>query len=122
MSMTVLVVDDEMLIALDIQAQLEERGHEVITAASVSEALAAIAARDDIALAILDWHVGSGDAAPLARELSIREIPFVICSGSMVEEVAERFADVPYVPKPFSPDQLVDAVARAAARRSASLN
>jgi CheY-like chemotaxis protein len=40
MSKTILVVDDEMLIVLDIQSQLEELGHTVHTAPSLPSALA----------------------------------------------------------------------------------
>jgi CheY-like chemotaxis protein len=112
MSKTILVLDDEMLIALDIQQQLQELGHDVLTASSVGEALG-IVDRRQIDVAIVDWHVGKQISAPLIEQLRARHIPFVLCSGSALDELVSLFPSSPLVTKPFAADALVSALTQA---------
>ena len=109
MSKTILVLDDEMLIALDIQTQLEELGHRVLVAPTLSDALALM---DSVLIdvAIVDWHLGNEISAPLIDVLKQRHVPFVLCSGEALEDLAGLFPAVPIVSKPFASDQIVDVV------------
>jgi CheY-like chemotaxis protein len=106
MSKTILVVDDEMLIALDIQTQLEGLGHKALIASALSEALA-LAESQQIDVAIVDWHLRDEISAPLIDLLRQRKIPFVVCSGSALEELASLFPSSPILIKPFAADDLV---------------
>ena len=78
---SVLVVEDECLIALDIEDALTELGCKVLgPVPTVAEALAIVAAvRCDVA--ILDVRLAEGSTAPLAVALRQQGIPFVILSG-----------------------------------------
>lgn len=78
---SVLLVEDNMLIALDTEEMLRELGvTEVRTAGSVSQALAAIGeGRPDFVL--LDFNLGEETSEPVARELAAQEIPFVLATG-----------------------------------------
>ena len=111
MSKTVLVVDDEMLIALDIQVQLEELGHKVVVASTVSGALALVE-RERVDVAIVDWHLHDEISAPLIDLLQQCKIPFVLCSGSGFEELASLFPASPILTKPFASADLVNVLSR----------
>jgi len=106
---TVLVVDDEMLICLDVQMQLEEVGHRVLIASSVAEATQIID-RERIDFAVVDWHLGSQSAADIAAALRLKNVPFMLCTGSTREELEALFPNVPLLTKPFVSDQLLDAI------------
>jgi CheY-like chemotaxis protein len=113
MSKTILVVDDEMLIALDIQSQLEELGHTVHTAPSLASALALLE-RERIDVAIVDWHLQKDISAPLTEFLRQRGVPFVLCSGTGFDELAALFPAIPILPKPFASDELLNVLEQVA--------
>ena len=111
-----LLVEDEALILLDVADTLQSAGiAEVVTAASVPEALAALDhGRFDAA--VTDLHLGrSGWSYDVARKLTAEGIPFVFMSGTA--EVADGFRTVPLITKPFSPDQLIAALLQVTAGR-----
>jgi len=110
-SKTILVVDDEMLIALDIQTQLEDLGHKVFVTPALAEATTLID-RERIDVAIVDWHLRDEISAPLIDLLQQRHIPFVVCSGSALEELASLFPASTILLKPFGSDELAGALKR----------
>ena len=111
MSKTILVVDDEMLIAIDMQTQLEDLGHTVLVAPALNEALALVE-REAIDVAIVDWHLGGAISEPLIESLRKHRIPFVLSSGSALEELAGLFPAAPILTKPYASDALLDALDR----------
>ena len=112
MSKTVLVVDDEMIICLDIQIQLEALGHRTLVAATYADALH-IVETEPIDIVVLDFHLSDRSADGFAGELRRRDIPFILCSGSTLEELSAVFPGIPLVTKPFMTEQLVSALNRA---------
>ena len=106
-----LVVDDEYLIAVELDAILTSGGYHVLSAVNVPEArrLAELRAVD---VAVLDFHMGD-DAMSFARHLQASGVPLVFCTGSMPEEVHSLFPATPVVAKPFAGGQLL-AVVKAA--------
>jgi CheY-like chemotaxis protein len=111
MSKTILVVDDEILIALDIQTQLEDLGHKVLVTPALVEA-AALLKHETVDVAIVDWHLRNEVSAPIIALLERRRIPFVVCSGSALEELADLFPATSILLKPFSSDDLAGALER----------
>lgn len=77
----VLLVEDEALVAVDVQAMLEAAGYTVLgPAADVRSALALLASvRPDVA--VLDIVLTDGDCRPIAEALDQARIPFVFLSG-----------------------------------------
>ena len=111
-SETILIVEDDALIALDIEMSLHEMGFEVVSAVSVAEALPIIAGRK-IAFAILDFKLQQHDTGPIADALAQKGVPFAVCSGSDMSTASRVFAGVPLIPKPFSTEVLQQTVLQA---------
>ena len=104
-----LVVDDEFLIAVELEAILTGAGYHVLSAVSLAEARH-LASLRSIDVAVLDFRMGDG-AIGLARDLETRGVPLLFCTGSTREEVHAVFPAVPVVAKPFSGSDLLAEVA-----------
>jgi len=99
---SILIVEDEPLIAMMLEDFLESLGHEVRgTCETVSEALAETD-RGGFDLAILDVNLKGESAWPVATRLRERGIPFVIASGGHVDPPPPEFASVPMLEKPYT--------------------
>jgi len=112
-----LVLDDEFLIALDIQQILELAGAKhVASVATASEALALVRREAKFDLAVLDVKLGGSEdnSVGVARELAKTGTPFVFLTGMRVDNVhARRFPQAPVIEKPYDALALLDAVQRA---------
>lgn len=110
MSVRVLVVEDEALIALDIAQQLTDAGFEVIgPAPSVAKAHELIGDHG-CDLAVLDFNLREETAEPIAAELRTRGTPFILLSGISKERLPATLTDVVLLPKPAHPVSLVAAL------------
>ena len=98
----VLLVEDQALIAMALEAELEDEGlHVTGRAGAVVTALALIAS-DPPDLAVLDVNLAEGDSLPVAETLRARSIPFVFATGYGRDiGLPEGFADIPIVGKPY---------------------
>ena len=89
---TILLVDDEAIIAMSEKTALEKYGYDVITALSGEEALAVVEKTPAIDLILMDINLGSGmdgtDAAALI--LKNRDLPIVFLSSHMEPEVVAK--------------------------------
>jgi CheY-like chemotaxis protein len=107
----VLVVEDEAIIAFDLEMQIEDLGHESVgVAPNIATALAlAEATRPDIAL--IDLTLAQGDDGRwVARRLrDLLQIPCIILSGSLhrlTREDIAAIAPLALLSKPLSPRTL----------------
>jgi two-component SAPR family response regulator len=109
----VLVVEDESLVALDIENMLEEMGCKVV--ASVPRLLGALdlASRLDFDLAVLDINLAGEVVYPLAFRLAARGIPFVFSTGYSTASLPPELSDRPILKKPVMLANLKRAVAQA---------
>lgn len=113
--MQVLVVEDEPLIAIEIEDILSSDGIGVIgPAASVSRSLELIHGHE-IDAAVLDVNLGKESSEAVADELNRRGIPFVAVSGYTSDQRPRVFENSPYLLKPFRAQDLIDCVRCAAA-------
>jgi CheY-like chemotaxis protein len=109
---SVLVVEDEAFVALELASVLQQSGYRVLGPAStVQEALALLEKqRPDAAL--LDVNLGSERVTAVAVELKSRKVPFVLVTAlADVREPELRFA--PKLRKPVSDDGEVRRLLRA---------
>lgn len=107
----VLVVEDAVLLALELEAGLEEAGAIVVgNAAELEEGMAMLSLTFDAA--VLDANLNGASVAPLAQALADRGTPFVFATGYGERGAPEGF-DVPVVRKPYNIHQIVRALAEA---------
>ena len=108
----VLIVEDEALIALDMEATLRQLGCEVLSpATSVGEAARLIeSALPDAA--VLDINLGQDKVFTLADTLAERGVPFVFVTGYEPEILPPRHSHRPTAVKPCRGRALVEFLAR----------
>ena len=104
---SILVVEDELLIGMDIRSALEEAGANVTATTTVHHALILVE-HDGLAAAIMDHALRDGDSAELCARLTARGIPYVSYSG--FDPVKGASPDAPFVSKPASMNVLLAAV------------
>lgn len=108
---TVLVVEDEPAIRAVVAALLEEEGYAVKRARNGLEALS-IVDTDAVDLILSDVVMPHLDGASLVRRLRQRGVPVPVVLMSAVYADVD-LPGVPFVPKPFDVDRLLEAVASA---------
>jgi DNA-binding response OmpR family regulator len=102
----ILVVEDEFLLALQLEELVESLGGRVRGPyRSLDRAMEA--RREDFDLAILDINLGGAMVYPLADDLAERGVPFIFLSGYSGANLPERFRSVTRLSKPCDPDALI---------------
>jgi DNA-binding response OmpR family regulator len=104
---TILVVEDEPLITLDISMAFEKAGAHLTTTNTVKHARLLVE-HDGLSAAILDHALPDGDATSLCKRLTERGIPFLMYSGISTTDDACKHA--PRLDKPATHEQLRDAM------------
>lgn len=112
MSIRILVVEDEPLLAFDIAQHLTTAGYEVVGPAStVARALELIASQG-CDIAVLDINLGHETAEPIAAVLTGRGAPFFTVTGYSRDQHPPAFQGVPSLTKPITPEDLLALVRR----------
>ena len=107
---SILIVEDEPLIAMMLEDFLESLGHTVVASCdNVGDALKAVV-EDGFEVAILDVNLKGETVWPVAAELRARGVPFVIASGGHVDPPPAEFANVPLIEKPYTIDRVSPAI------------
>lgn len=108
----VLIVEDEIFIAVDLADTVRDAGGEVVgPAMSAPEALQLIE-KHKITVAILDVRLGNHDSVPIAQRLETMGIPFVFHTGNQGNEVlTKNWPKATIVRKPATPSVVVAALA-----------
>ena len=106
---TVLVVEDNSIVGLDLQLTLEAFGHRVLGPASSNEEVLAMLAQERPDVAVVDLHLTDGLATPVTEALSARGIPFMLLTGSDEDDAALP-GSAPQLDKPYALDALERAV------------
>jgi CheY-like chemotaxis protein len=114
---TVLVVEDEFIIALDLSETVQDLGYDLEGPFEDNKnALEAIDGRlPDCA--ILDVFTADGEVYPLADRLAAAGVPIIFHSGHVTpEEMRSRYPEAQACAKPCPPDRLIDALQEAVGR------
>ena len=105
--MRVMIIDDEPLIAADIEMTLLGAGYEVAANAQhLSTALEALE-QHEADFAILDANLGGESAEPIADDLHRRGIPFMILTGYTRDQIGPWARDSVVVGKPVTSEMLL---------------
>lgn len=113
---TILLLEDEPLILMDLEFSAQDKGCRCLVANSVDQALAHLAAADPLPdVAVLDVTLQGGDTClPVARELDRRGIPYVLHSGDLERHNEQiRELDAELLAKPASSELVIAAALRA---------
>ena len=116
----VLILEDEILIALDLEQVCRDFGaDEVIVARSLDEIAAEGPAGAAFDVAVLDLMLGGRSTIDFASDLFAKGIPFVFATSyGDAEQLLAHLPDVQIVDKPFSSEALVGAILKAMELRS----
>jgi CheY-like chemotaxis protein len=107
----ILVVEDEMTIAMLVEDMLLELGHQVVDLAMRLPQAAELASTADLDLAILDVNLDGRKSFPIAEILGERGIPFIFATGYGASGVDPAFQGYPVLTKPFLVEDLDAAIA-----------
>jgi light-regulated signal transduction histidine kinase (bacteriophytochrome)/CheY-like chemotaxis protein len=108
-----LLVEDQLIIALEAEAVLSENGASTVSTAATSAEALRILAHDPPDLAILDVNLGIGSSIPVAYELVRRGIPFVFATGyGDSTQIPAELKNKIVVRKPYDGPTLLDALAK----------
>lgn len=110
-AVSVLLVEDQMLIAMDAEMMLGDAGlTHVVTVSSVNEALEKLKSFQPSA-AVLDINLGNGTSIAIAEVLRRMGTPFIFATGYGDSSIIpEAFSDVRVVRKPYSGEDLAAAI------------
>ncbi len=111
----ILIVEDEMLVAMNIEDMLLDLGHEVAGLASRLEPALSLAGEAQFDLAMLDVNLAGQTSFPVAEILVRRGIPFLFATGYGVKGIAEEYRSYPVLQKPFRARDLEQALSAAVA-------
>src|SRR5262245_31503278 len=105
---TILVVEDDGLIARELADALESAGAEIVAARGVFDATRIIEGRK-LSAAVLDFWLGVGvDCLPICALLTEHRVPFLLYTSYTLLEGAPN---APILGKPAAPARVIAAVA-----------
>ena len=104
---SILVIENEPLISLDIVQAFERAGAHVTMTTTVRHALILVE-HDGLSAAVMDHALSDGDSTRLCARLKERGIPYVSYSG--YSPVKGAAVDAPFITKPASMDTILSAI------------
>jgi DNA-binding response OmpR family regulator len=105
--LSILIVEDELLVAMDIADAFESIGAVTAIATTLHQALIEVEGQD-LKAAVVDHMLGPETSSPLYARLNERALPFLIYTG--LGKVSGPYAAGAQVAKPERPAVLVSMV------------
>ena len=112
---TILIVEDEPLIAMMLEDYLDSLGPRVSGSCDTVQCALDEVEKGGFDLAILDVNLKGENVWPVATRLRERNIPFVIATGGHVDPPPPEFDDAPVIEKPYTVDRVTPAIEAAVA-------
>jgi len=112
--LNILLVEDEAIVAMDLELKLEQLGFVIVGLASTIGEAEDILERMTPDLALLDANLHGQKVDHIARTLADRKIPFAFSTGYGREALPEDLRDVEILAKPFSDARMINVLARLA--------
>jgi DNA-binding response OmpR family regulator len=110
----VLVVEDEIMVAIYVEDLLTELGFEVVGIATGLRQALPLARSGNFDFAVLDINLAGEMSFPIADILRERGIPFLFASGYGSKGLTEDYRSATRIQKPFVSEQLARAIDRIA--------
>lgn len=107
-----LVVEDDAIIAMELEDQLSDLGHHVLgVAGTVKQALRLVEEMaEQIDAVILDANLSGDSSYPVAEVLKERQIRYVVASGYEPGELRAQGFEDPIIGKPYQSSQIEKAL------------
>jgi DNA-binding response OmpR family regulator len=102
----ILIVEDEMMIAMLLEDLLRSYGCRVVGPVSRVKTAVDLASSEPIDAAILDLNVAGEVVYPVADALAARGIPFLFVTGYQTSAISPTYQGRPTLQKPFKPQAL----------------
>ena len=104
----VMIVEDEMLVAMELESVVTDQGCAVVGPASTAQKALALLQEERPDAAILDVNLNGTTAAPVAAALNAQGVPFVLATGyDEGQALQPELRGAPRVDKPVNHEQLV---------------
>jgi DNA-binding response OmpR family regulator len=113
----ILILEDESLIAMDVEQLCRDHGASDIIVKRDLNGLESDSALDSFDVAIIDVMLSGTSAVPFAERLRDLNRPFLFTTGLADAEVTRAFPGIQAIGKPYAGAELVQAIAVAAGRR-----
>jgi CheY-like chemotaxis protein len=109
----VLVVEDEMMIAMLIGNMLDEFGCKLIGPATNVPRTLDLIGKEQVDVAVLDLNLDGKDTYAIADALRQKNVPFIFATGYGSTSLRPEYGDRPVLQKPFQAKDLESALAEA---------
>jgi DNA-binding response OmpR family regulator len=106
----ILVIEDEPLVAMDLESSLMAAGCEVVGPAGTIEEAKSLVADGRYDAALVDVNLAGHPVDEIAAALTQKNCPFAFVTGYGREALPRGFRDAIVLGKPFGQEQLVGAV------------
>ena len=106
---SVLMVEDEMYLAMMLEDILVDAGFHVLRAARLEDALR-LAAGEHVDVAILDINLNGEAVYPVAAKLQDQGVPFMFASAYGQPAIPAEYQEHPVLPKPYPVSRIVPAL------------
>jgi two-component SAPR family response regulator len=117
--LTIMVVEDDFLAALELKRLVEERSGTVAGPVARLRQAQELARDAELDGAILDVKLDGSVSLPLVDDLTARGIPVILVTGYDATALPARFADMPRLPKPFNEASFDDMIVQMFSVRAA---
>jgi DNA-binding response OmpR family regulator len=107
---SILIIEDEALIALDLAQAFERAGAHVTTTSTLHHAHLLVQ-HDGLSAAVVDHALGDGDTQSICKYLKEHGVPFVTYSGFGAADLEGGECAGVYIAKPKTPEFVVGVVA-----------
>lgn len=110
----VLIVEDEVLIAMELESLVAEQGWTAMGPVPTVERALALLDQERPDVVILDLNLNGQSSAPVAAVLIARDVPFILATGyGEARSLQPELKDAPRIDKPVNHQQLVRALVQA---------
>jgi DNA-binding response OmpR family regulator len=106
-----LIVEDQIRLAMELKDGLEDAGYRVLELADRRQEALALAHEIEPDLALVNIGLANGDdGVPLAQDLKALGVPVLFISGQPARAKLAKAVGIASIPKPYSPSDVVEAV------------
>ncbi len=108
---TLMIVEDEILVAITLRDELETEGYHVLDLTDRHDQAVVVARESAPDLALVNIQLrGRDDGIDLAKHLKALNIPVLLISGQVSRAQSAKTVAVGSMPKPYSAEEMVQAV------------